>query len=183
MIDADGRLEPAADALTRAGLEPIKLGPKEGLSLINGTDGMLGMLVLAYLDLLVLCRTADVAAAMSIEALLGTDAAFDTAVQELRPHVGQRMSAANLRRLMANSEIVASHTDNDDRVQDAYSMRCAPQVHGAARDVPRVRLRGVAEVELDVCGRQPERPGRDGRLVSTATSTGYLLAFARRFPW
>ncbi len=88
VTDADGQLKSAGEALQRAGLEPITLGPKEGLSLINGTDGMLGMLSLACLDLLKLCRTADIAAAMSVEALLGTDAAFDAAVQALRPHPG-----------------------------------------------------------------------------------------------
>ncbi len=176
---ADGRLEPAADALARAGLQPLVLGPKEGLSLINGTDGMLGMLVLAYLDLLALCRTADVAAAMSVEALLGTDAAFDTAVQELRPHVGQRISAANLRRLMADSAIVASHRENDDRVQDAYSMRCAPQVVGAARDVLEY-ARGVAEVELASAVDNPSVLA-DGRLVSNGNFHGIPLAFAADF--
>ena len=89
VTDADGQLKPAGEALQRAGLEPITLGPKEGLSLINGTDGMLGMLSLACIDLLKLCRTADIAAAMSVEALLGTDTAFDAAVQALRPHAGQ----------------------------------------------------------------------------------------------
>ena len=179
VTDAVGRLEPAADALARAGLQPLELGPKEGLSLINGTDGMLGMLVLAYLDLLALCRTADVAAAMSVEALLGTDAAFDTAVQELRPHAGQRISAANLRRLMADSEIVASHRENDDRVQDAYSMRCAPQVVGAARDVLEY-ARGVAEVELASAVDNPSVLA-DGRLVSNGNFHGIPLAFAADF--
>jgi len=179
VTDADGRLELAANALARAGLQPLELGPKEGLSLINGTDGMLGMLVLACLDLLALCRTADVAAAMSVEALLGTDAAFDTAVQELRPHVGQRISAANLRRLMADSEIVASHRENDDRVQDAYSMRCAPQVVGAARDVLEY-ARGVAEVELASAVDNPSVLA-DGRLVSNGNFHGIPLAFAADF--
>ena len=108
---------------------------------------MLGMLSLACLDLLKLCRTADIAAAMSVEALLGTDTAFDAAVQALRPHLGQRVSAANLARLMDGSAIVASHREHDDRVQDAYSMRCAPQVVGAARDVLEY-ARGVAQIEL-----------------------------------
>jgi histidine ammonia-lyase len=176
---ADGGLEPAADALARAGLQPLQLGPKEGLSLINGTDGMLGMLVLGYLDLLALCRTADVAAAMSVEALLGTDTAFDAAVQALRPHAGQRISAANLVRLMADSEIVASHRDNDDRVQDAYSMRCAPQVVGAARDVLDY-ARGIAEVEL---GSAVDNPSvlADGRLVSNGNFHGIPLGFAADF--
>ena len=107
---------------------------KEGLALINGTDGMLGMLVLALADLDVLLRTADVTAAMSVEALLGTDRAFAADLMALRPHPGQTASAANLRRLLDGSAIVASHRTDDPRVQDAYSLRCTPQVHGAARD-------------------------------------------------
>ena len=110
------------------------LRAKEGLALINGTDGMLGMLVLALADLDVLVRTADIAAAMSVEALMATDRAFAADLMALRPHHGQTMSAANLRRLLEASPIVASHRTNDPRVQDAYSLRCAPQVHGAARD-------------------------------------------------
>jgi histidine ammonia-lyase len=179
VMDADGRLKPAAEALRRAGLEPITLGPKEGLSLINGTDGMLGMLSLACLDLLRLCRTADVAAAMSVEALLGTDTAFDAAVQALRPHEGQRISAANLTRLMADSAIVASHRENDDRVQDAYSMRCAPQVVGAARDVLEY-ARGVAQIEL---GSAVDNPSvlADGRLISNGNFHGIPLGLACDF--
>jgi len=179
VMDADGQLKPAGEALERAGLEPITLGPKEGLSLINGTDGMLGMLSLACIDLLKLCRTADIAAAMSVEALLGTDTAFDAAVQALRPHTGQLTSAANLARLMAGSPIVASHRENDDRVQDAYSMRCAPQVVGAARDVL-AYARGVAEVEL---GSAVDNPSvlADGRLVSNGNFHGIPLGFAADF--
>jgi histidine ammonia-lyase len=129
----DGR-SAAADALASAGIEPLVLTEKEGLALINGTDGILGMLVLAIVDLGVLFRTADIAAAMSVEALLGTDRAFAEDLVGLRPQPGQARSAANLRRLLAGSPIVASHRYGDPRVQDAYSLRCAPQVLGAARD-------------------------------------------------
>jgi histidine ammonia-lyase len=133
--DADGALLPAADALRGAGLEPVQLAEKEGLALVNGTDGMLGMLLLAVADLRQLLTTADVAAAMSVEALLGTDAVFADDLQRLRPHPGQAASAANLRALLAGSGIMASHRGPEcTRVQDAYSLRCAPQVHGAARD-------------------------------------------------
>ncbi len=133
--DAAGTLMPAAEALAAAGLEPVELAAKEGLALINGTDGMLGMLVLALHDLRVLLRTADVAAAMSVEGLLGTDRVFAPELQAIRPHPGQADSAANLVRLLADSGVVASHRTPDcTRVQDAYSLRCAPQVHGAARD-------------------------------------------------
>jgi histidine ammonia-lyase len=112
----------------------LPLAAKEGLALINGTDGMLGMLVLACADLAALLRAADVAAAMSVEGLLGTDRAFAADLVALRPHPGQQASAANITALLAGSAIVASHRTGDSRVQDAYSLRCAPQVHGAARD-------------------------------------------------
>jgi histidine ammonia-lyase len=114
--------------------EPLTLEAKEGLALINGTDGMLGMLLLAAHDLRRLLRVADIAAAMSVEALMGTDRAFAEDLIWLRPLPGQAASAANLRALLAGSPIVASHRHGDDRVQDAYSLRCAPQVIGAARD-------------------------------------------------
>jgi histidine ammonia-lyase len=133
--DAGGALVPAADALAAAGLRPVELAAKEGLALINGTDGMLGMLVLALTDLGVLLRTADIAAAMSVEAQLGTDRVFAADLQALRPHPGQASSAANLVAILQDSGVVASHRGPDcNRVQDAYSLRCAPQVHGAARD-------------------------------------------------
>jgi histidine ammonia-lyase len=133
--DADGTLMPAVDALAAAGLTPVELEAKEGLALINGTDGMLGMLVLAITDLRMLLRTADIAAAMSVEAQMGTDRVFAAELQELRPQVGQALSAANLRAVLAGSGVMASHReDMFHRVQDAYSLRCSPQVHGAARD-------------------------------------------------
>src|SRR5436190_13236224 len=132
--DAAGDLVPAADALAAAGLVPIELAAKEGLALINGTDGMLGMLVMALTDLDVLMRTADVAAAMSVEGQLGTDRVFAAELQALRPHPGQAASAANLTALLTDSGVVASHRGPDcNRVQDAYSLRCSPQGHGAAR--------------------------------------------------
>jgi histidine ammonia-lyase len=132
--EAAGARLPAAEALRAAGIEPLTLRAKEGLALINGTDGSLGMLVLAIEDLRRLVRVADVTAAMSVEALLGTDRAFAADLIALRPQPGQDASAENLRALLAGSAIVASHRFDDPRVQDAYSLRCAPQVHGAARD-------------------------------------------------
>lgn len=136
VVDAHGAETDAAAALEAAGIRPLVLEEKEGLALINGTDGMLGMLVLAIHDLTILLDTADIAAAMSIESQLGTDAVFAEDLMRLRPQVGQGRSAANLRALLAASDIVASHRDPAvcTRVQDAYSLRCAPQVHGAARD-------------------------------------------------
>jgi histidine ammonia-lyase len=131
--DASGAYVPAADALAAAGIQPLVLREKEGLSLINGTDGMLGMLVLAIEDLRALVTTADLAAAMSVEGLRGTDAVFAADLQELRPHPGQRDSAANMRAVLADSPML-SRPEGFTRVQDAYSLRCAPQVHGAVRD-------------------------------------------------
>jgi histidine ammonia-lyase len=126
---------PAAQALAAAGLAPLELVAKEGLALINGTDGMLGMLVMALTDLSVLMRTADIAAAMSVEGQLATDRVFAPELQAIRPHPGQARSAANLVAILKDSGVVASHRGPDcNRVQDAYSLRCSPQVHGAARD-------------------------------------------------
>ncbi|HSC04865.1 MAG TPA: histidine ammonia-lyase [Solirubrobacteraceae bacterium] len=147
VVDGAGVVRPAEEALASAGIEPLELGAKEGLALINGTDGMLGMLVLACVDLAALLRVADIAAAMSVEALLGTDRAFAEDLIALRPQPGQVASATNLRALLAGSEIVASHRFGDPRVQDAYSLRCAPQVIGAARDALTFAS-GVADVEL-----------------------------------
>jgi histidine ammonia-lyase len=133
---SDGALTNAREALEASGVTPVVLAEKEGLALINGTDGMLGMLLLAAADLRRLIKTADVTAAMSVEAQMGTAAVFAADLQALRPHPGQASSAANLRKLLAGSAIMASHRDPaaHTRVQDAYSLRCSPQVHGAARD-------------------------------------------------
>jgi histidine ammonia-lyase len=131
---AAGERLDAAEALREAGIEPLRLGAKEGLALVNGTDGILGMLLLAIHDLRRLLRAAEVAAAMSVEALLGTDRAFAEDLIALRPQRGQAASAANMRLLLDGSVIVASHRHDDPRVQDAYSLRCAPQVTGTARD-------------------------------------------------
>ncbi|MGH9045254.1 MAG: histidine ammonia-lyase [Acidimicrobiales bacterium] len=131
----DDRELDGCTALGEAGLDPVRLEVKEGLALINGTDGMLGTLLLACADLGDLCRLVDVTAAMSVEALLGTDQVFRPGLQTpLRPHPGQAASADNILRLMAGSAIVASHRAGDVRVQDAYSCRCAPHVAGAVRD-------------------------------------------------
>ena len=133
--DASGDVLPAADALEAVGIQPLTHVEKEGLALINGTDGMLGMLVLALHDLEALLLTADVAAAMSVESQLGTDAVFAADLMALRAQSGQAESASNLRAFLHDSPMVASHKGPDDgRVQDAYSLRCSPQVHGAARD-------------------------------------------------
>jgi len=176
----ESELTDAASALAAAGIEPIRLAEKEGLALINGTDGMLGMLVLALHDLRRLLKTADIAAAMSIEGLLGTDAVFAADLQALRPQLGQAESATNLRRLLAGSPIVASHAGPEDpTVQDAYSMRCAPQVHGAARDTADHAAR-VAERELASAIDNPVVT-IDGRVQSNGNfhgaPIGYVLDF------
>ncbi len=133
--DASGIEMPTMQALDAAGISPIELEAKEGLALINGTDGMLGMLIMACADLEHLCAVADITTAMSIEGLLGTDRVFAPDLHApLRPQVGQAVSAANIYAMLQNSGIVASHLENDSRVQDAYSLRCAPQVNGAVRD-------------------------------------------------
>lgn len=133
-VEVDGVDHDAADVVAAHGWEPIELQAKEGLALINGTDGILGMLVMALADLETLLDTADIAAAMSVEALLGTDRAFAADIVEMRPQPGQAISAANMRAALADSPLIASHRHDDPRVQDAYSLRCAPQVIGAARD-------------------------------------------------
>jgi histidine ammonia-lyase len=134
-VRVDGSLLPASDALAAAGIEPLVLEEKEGLALINGTDGMLGMLLLALHDLETLITTADLAAAMSVESQLGTDAVFAADLMALRPQDGQAVSASRIRSFLAGSPMVASHRGPEDgRVQDAYSLRCSPQVHGTARD-------------------------------------------------
>jgi histidine ammonia-lyase len=177
--DADGIRRPAADALAAAGLEPLSLTAKEGLALINGTDGMLGMLVMANADLAGLLCVADVTAAMSVEALLGTDRAFAADLLALRPQPGQAISAENLRRLMAGSEIVASHRYGDPRVQDAYSLRCAPQVAGAARDTL-AHAERVADAELHSAIDNP-MVLPDGRVESCGNFHGAPVAFACDF--
>jgi histidine ammonia-lyase len=134
VIDGEGRRMMAGAALAAAGITPVVLGAKEGLALTNGTDGMLGHLCLAGADIERLLRTSEIAAAMSVEALLGTDQAFRPALAALRPHPGQAASAANMLAVLAGSGVVASHQRGDSRVQDAYSLRCAPQVIGAGRD-------------------------------------------------
>ena len=133
--DAKGVEMTAIAALNNAGLAPIELEAKEGLALINGTEGMLGMLIMACSDLYQLATVADITAAMSIEGLLGTDQVFAPELHApLRPQVGQAASAANIFAMLKGSGLVASHRENDSRVQDAYSLRCAPQVAGAVRD-------------------------------------------------
>jgi len=175
VLDPDGRPVPAGEAMARAGLPPIALEAKEGLALVNGTQGMLAVGALAAARAGGLLRAADVAAAMTIEAALGTDRPFDERLHRLRPHPGQAASAANLRRLLAGSGIVASHRESAHLVQDAYSLRCAPQVHGAARDAL-AYARAALEVELGSVSDNPVVLAEDGEVLSGGNFHGQPLA-------
>jgi histidine ammonia-lyase len=176
--DAAGDLVPAAEALKAAGIAPIELHEKEGLALINGTDGMLGMLVMALHDLRALTTTADLAAAMSVEGLQGTDAVFAADLQALRPHPGQADSAANIRAVLAGSPMI-SRPEGFTRVQDAYSLRCAPQVHGAVRDTI-AHAATVAERELASAIDNPVVT-LDDRLESNGNFHGAPLGYVLDF--
>ncbi len=169
---------PAAgsEALARAGLEPLTLGAKEGLALLNGTQLMAGIGALAHHDALRLALTADVVGAMSLEAMLGTGAAFADELVAARPHPGQVASARHLRALLAGSEIGSSHAASGHRVQDAYSLRCMPQVHGAARDALG-ELERVLAVEINAATDNPLVFG-DGAVISGGNFHGEPLALA-----
>jgi len=143
----DGTVRPAGELLAEHGIAPVELREKEGLALLNGTDGMLGMLVMALADLDRLYKSADITAALSLEALLGTDKVLAPELHAIRPHPGQGASAANMLAVLKGSELTGHHQDDAPRVQDAYSVRCAPQVAGAGRDTM-AHARLVAEREL-----------------------------------
>jgi len=175
----DGSVQPTAHALAAAGLAPVALRAKEGLALINGTDGILAMLCLALQDLGELARLADLTAAMTVEGLLGTDRAFAADLQALRPQVGQAVSARNMTRILAGSAIVASHRVGDSRVQDAYSLRCTPQVHGAALDTM-AHARMIAERELRAAIDNPMILP-DGRVESCGNFHGAPVGFVCDF--
>ncbi|MGP5396315.1 histidine ammonia-lyase [Arthrobacter rhombi] len=180
--NAAGELVEAAEALAAAGIEPVVLAEKEGLALINGTDGMLGMLLMAAEDLHRLVATADLSAAMSIEGLLGTDDVFAPDLHALRPHPGQIASAANMRAVLSGSTLIAEQKEGSHaftRVQDAYSLRCAPQVHGAVR-ATLAHAESVAELELASAIDNPVVTS-DGRVESNGNfhgaPVGYVLDF------
>lgn len=178
--EADGTAVDGGTALRHAGIAPVQLEEKEGLALINGTDGMLGQLCLAISDLRRLLTVADIATALSVEALLGTDAVFADDLQQLRPHPGQAVSAANLRRLLADSPLIAAaRADQEVRVQDAYSLRCAPQVTGGARDTVEYAA-GVAARELNSAVDNPVVT-KDGRVESNGNFHGAPVAYVLDF--
>ncbi|MEA2506987.1 MAG: histidine ammonia-lyase [Actinomycetota bacterium] len=150
-VEHQGRIVDAGQALQSAGIKPLELSYKEGLALVNGTEGMLAIGILTLTGAEVLARTADITGAMTLEACLGTDRAFDERLIELRQHQGSRIVASNLRLLLSGSEIVQSHRESGHLVQDAYSLRCIPQVHGAYRDgIAYVRSILQAEIESAV---------------------------------
>jgi histidine ammonia-lyase len=165
-----------AEALKTAGLSPIRLGPKEGLALINGTQASVAVLALALVTAGRLARVADMAAALSIDALRGSSRPFDPRIHAARPHVGQAISADNLIRLMAGSAINASHADCG-RVQDAYSERCAAQVHGAARDALTF-ARTTVEVEANASTDNPMVFSEEGDIISGGNFHGAPVAIA-----
>jgi len=165
----------ASEALAKIGLAPLELAEKEGLALTNGTDGILGMLCLAVDDAQRLLTQADITAALTVEALLATDRAFADDLQALRPHPGQRASASNIRSMLTGSPIIASHRESDSRVQDAYSIRCTPQVNGAARDTLD-HVRQVVEWELAAAIDNP-MVLPDGRVESCGNFHGAPLGF------
>ncbi|MGE5230344.1 MAG: histidine ammonia-lyase [Deltaproteobacteria bacterium] len=176
---AGERRVPAAPALAAAGLAPFRFAPKEGLAFINGTQAQTALLALLVHDAEVLWRTAAGAAAMSLEALRGTPAPLDPRIHDARPHEGQRRAAAFMRALLAESEIRESHRENDPRVQDAYSLRCAPQVLGAVADALRF-VETTATVELNASTDNP-LVFEDGEVVSGGNFHGQPVAQALDF--
>ncbi len=181
-------MRPAGELLAEHGIRPVELREKEGLALLNGTDGMLGMLVMALADLDLLYRSADVTAALSLEALLGTDKVLAPELHAIRPHPGQAASAANMLAVLEGSGLTGHHQDDAPRVQDAYSVRCAPQVAGAGRDTL-AHARLVAERELAAAVDNPvvlpgDTPGfrlRGGRVESNGNFHGAPVAYVLDF--
>ncbi|MEW2519585.1 histidine ammonia-lyase [Actinacidiphila alni] len=175
----DGTVRPAAELLAEHGIEPVVLREKEGLALINGTDGMLGMLVMACADLARLFTAADITAALTLEALLGTDRVLAPELHAIRPHPGQAASAENMRRVLEGSGLTGHHQDDAPRVQDAYSIRCAPQVAGAGRDTL-AHARLVADRELAAAVDNPVVL-EDGRVESNGNFHGAPVAYVLDF--
>jgi len=172
-----GKRLPSAEALKRAAIKPLQLQVKEGLTLLNGTQAMGAVGALALYRAERVARLADVAGAMSLEALKGTPVAFDERIHAARPHAGQVAVATHLRKLLEGSEIRASHLENDPRVQDAYSLRCMPQVHGAVRDAL-AHARGVVETESGSATDNPLVFSESGDVLSGGNFHGAPLALA-----
>ena len=175
-VAGDATVLGGRDALARAGVAPVPLGPKEGLALINGTQASTAVASLALLGAERLARAADIAAALSIDGLRGSYHPFEPRLHAPRPHAGQAASAGNLLRLLAGSPINRSH-ENCGRVQDAYSMRCAPQVHGAARDVLAF-VRATLQIEANAATDNPMVFVETGEIVSGGNFHGAPVAIA-----
>lgn len=173
-----GRRMPTMEALKTVGIEPIALHPKEGIALNNGTQALTAVGVLALADAWRLAKAADIAAALSLEALHGVPYAFDPRTHELRPHVGQKQVAANMRRLLDGSQIVEKY--KGQRVQDAYSLRCVPQVHGASRDALEY-VRQKLAVEINAVTDNPLIFPADGEALSGGNFHGQPIALAMDF--
>lgn len=175
----EGRRVPGGEALRAAGITPLALQAKEGLALLNGTQGMLALLALALHDAEIAADTADVAASLSLDALRGSPVAFDERIADARPHAGHARVAENLRRLNRGSEIRESHrsTAKDPQVQDPYSLRCAPQVHGAARDAM-AHVRATVEIEMNSATDNPLVFADSGEVLSGGNFHGQPLAMA-----
>jgi histidine ammonia-lyase len=185
-VDDKGTRIPSAETLRKAGIKPLVLEAKESISLINGTQAMLAVGILALLAAETLVNTADVIGGLTVDALRGTDVAFDDRIHQARPHRGQIATAANLRRMLEGSEIRRSHADCT-RVQDAYSLRCIPQVHGAVRDTL-AHCREVFATEINsavdnplVFVKDPHRMDGEGDVLSGGNFHGEPLAFALDF--
>ncbi|MFF5726102.1 histidine ammonia-lyase [[Kitasatospora] papulosa] len=176
----DGTVRPAGELLAEHGITPVELREKEGLALLNGTDGMLGMLVMALADLKNLYTGADITAALSMEALLGTDRVLAPELHAIRPHPGQSVSAGNMLRVLEGSGLTGHHLDVAPRVQDAYSVRCAPQVNGAGRDTL-AHGRLVADRELASAVDNPVVLPGEGRVESNGNFHGAPVAYVLDF--
>ncbi|MFE9098704.1 histidine ammonia-lyase [Streptomyces sp. NPDC007264] len=176
----DGVVRPAAELLAEHGIAPVELREKEGLALLNGTDGMLGMLIMALADLEALYTAADITAALSLEALLGTDKVLAPELHAIRPHPGQAASAANMLAVLRGSGLTGHHQGDAPRVQDAYSVRCAPQVAGAGRDTL-AHARLVAERELASAVDNPVVLPGEGRVESNGNFHGAPVAYVLDF--
>jgi len=170
----DGKLVSGAEALAKSGLKPVALSGKEGLALINGTQIMTAVGCMVWQDAVDLMKTADVAAALCIEALKGTRTAFDPRISQVRPHIGQVATTENMLRLTADSPIIESHV-NCSKVQDAYSLRCVPQVHGASKDALR-RMEETLTIEINAATDNPLIMPDTGEAISGGNFHGQPIA-------
>ena len=177
-VELEGKIMPAAQALQQVGLKPIVLEAKEGLSLVNGTQGMAAVGTLALLTAERSCKTADTAGSMTLEGLAGLASAFDARVQNVRPHPGQKITAENIRRLTEGSDMLSKNQSK--KTQDCYSLRCMPQVHGATRDALKY-ARDVFEREVNSATDNPLVFTEDDAIISGGNFHGQPLALALDF--